>query len=54
MNRHTARRGRRFAGAIVTAVVAAGLLTQPVAAAPATPGIDAGPPATARPAPAPG
>ena len=38
MTRHTPRRGRRFGGAIVTAVVAAGLLTQPVAAAPATPG----------------
>ena len=37
MNRHTPRRGRRLAGAIVTAFAAAGLLTQPVAAAPATP-----------------
>ena len=45
MTRHTPRRGRRFVGAIVTAVVAAGLLTQPVAAAPATPG---GGPAPAR------
>ena len=45
MTRHTPRRGRRFVGAIVTAVVAAGLLTQPVAAAPATPG---GEPAPAR------
>ncbi len=49
MTRHTPRRGRRFVGAIVTAVVAAGLLTQPVAAAPATPGGGPAPASDGRP-----